>query len=385
MRTTGPLLPMRIIGVNAVGSTASQTVPASVARPTPIAPAVPAADVNEALEAPKSQRPPASIPPPKPPSGRAPKNVDETPLGGLEVAINRDGANLLDSVNLIDGNVNNAFEFAPNLSLRAPAVPVELEDQIEISPESSQDLEISETLVPSGPPPLPPERRTSGQIPKAPDEPTFEPESQDEAPPVPPVRLFQEEPESLQPESFHESPAEPTEIEEPTSVEVQEPQLAELDSDTSDGRPLQPQDGFSPGPRSDRSKPPALPSRPKRTDAEGKGLAEPLPSKPTHSAPTHSVPSQPAPPAPERGRQKKRRPPPIPPPRVAFTSGVEEETAKRRHWWEEVFGDDFLRANQELTERQLLREVEFIERSLNLEKPAAVLDLACAQGDTPSN
>lgn len=343
VRTTGPLLPMRIIGVNAVSSGAH---PANVARPTPAAP--PASPLDEAPESPKSQRPPASIPPPKPGSNRAPRG-DETPLGGLEVA------------------VNNAFELAPELSLRAPGIPVELEEQLDSSPESARELELPTTPVPSGPPPLPPERRVSGQVPKEPiaDRPS-DPTTEPAIPPLPaPIQAEDDE---------------ATEVE-PTSVEVQDTD-PQLDSDFVEGRASFPNEGLTPGPRSDRSKPPALPSRPKRTDNEGRleFPSKPTQSAPSHPVPSHPVPSHPAPASPERGKQKKRRPPPIPPPRVAFTSGVEEESSKRKHWFEEVFGDDFLRANTELTEPQLQREVDFIERSLNLEKPAAILDLACGSG-----
>src|SRR5690606_5620037 len=111
---------------------------------------------------------------------------------------------------------------------------------------------------------------------------------------------------------------------EPASVEEHEPLDSEPNADGSEVRLSSPSDLLTPGPRSDRSKPPALPSRPKRADAEGRVLPETVQSKPTHSAP-----SQPGAASPERGRQKKRRPPPIPPPRVAFTSGVEEESTKR--------------------------------------------------------
>lgn len=336
VRTKGPLLPMRIIGVNAVSGTNQS---ANVPRPTP---AAPAPSNEEPPESPRSQRPPASIPPPKPGSNRAPRSLDETPLGGLETA------------------VNNAYELAPEVSLRAPAIPVELEEQIELSPESARESELPTKPVPSGPPPLPPERRISGQVPKESpvDSLTNDLPTDSGGPPLPAQSAPGDE--------------QATEVE-PTSVEAQDTD-PQLDSTLTfeEGRVSSPNDALTPGPRSDRSKPPALPSRPKRADGDGRPE---FPSKPTQSAP-----SNPAPASPERGRQKKRRPPPIPPPRVAFTSGVEEESTKRKSWFEEVFGDDFLRANAELTEPQLQREVDFIERSLNLEKPAAILDLACGSG-----
>jgi SAM-dependent methyltransferase len=352
VRTTGPLLPMRIIGVNAVHPHANHAPPSAVARATPMVPAVGLAESGDTADASKSQRTPASIPPPKPPSGRAPKNAEETPLGGLEVALH---------------NATGLTDF----SLRAPAIPLELEDQIELTPESSRDDSDSRvTPVPSGPPPLPPERRTSGQAPRELDEtPPFDEQSSG-APAVPALHAAWGE--GKFDDKSDVGDLEPASVE-PASLEVTESEASV--TDTQSGRAQMIQDGLTPGPRSDRSKPPALPSRPKRADVEGRLGGEPVQSKPTQS-----VPSQPAPPAPERSKAKKRRPPPIPPPRVAFTSGAEEEQTKRRHWWEEVFGDDFLRANADLTDRQLLREVEFIERSLNVERSAAVLDLACGSG-----
>jgi len=53
---------------------------------------------------------------------------------------------------------------------------------------------------------------------------------------------------------------------------------------------------------------------------------------------------------------------------------------KGRFWWEELFNDDYLRANERVTEEHLGREVHFIEESLGIERGGAVLDLACGTG-----
>lgn len=53
---------------------------------------------------------------------------------------------------------------------------------------------------------------------------------------------------------------------------------------------------------------------------------------------------------------------------------------KKRPWWEDLFGDDFLRTMERTSERQILREVVFIEDRLGLQKGAVVLDLACGAG-----
>lgn len=77
----------------------------------------------------------------------------------------------------------------------------------------------------------------------------------------------------------------------------------------------------------------------------------------------------------------KRRLPKAPPPRVSFTGALDEDEAdKPRPWWEEVFSDDFLRADFELTDEQIETEVRFIEESLGIERGGVILDLACGSG-----
>jgi SAM-dependent methyltransferase len=53
---------------------------------------------------------------------------------------------------------------------------------------------------------------------------------------------------------------------------------------------------------------------------------------------------------------------------------------KGRSWWEELFNDDYLRAAERITDEQLVREVDFIEDSLGIERGGAMLDLACGTG-----
>jgi SAM-dependent methyltransferase len=53
---------------------------------------------------------------------------------------------------------------------------------------------------------------------------------------------------------------------------------------------------------------------------------------------------------------------------------------KGRFWWEELFNDDYLRAAERMTDEQLVREVDFIEQSLAIERGGAMLDLACGTG-----
>jgi SAM-dependent methyltransferase len=79
--------------------------------------------------------------------------------------------------------------------------------------------------------------------------------------------------------------------------------------------------------------------------------------------------------------RKRRSLPPRPPPRTGFTDGSsEEDQPRRRAWWEEMFGDEFERANYELHPPQLKSEVDFIEEALSVQQGGTVLDLACGDG-----
>lgn len=330
-RTLGPLLPMRIIGVNAGPAQASP---------------------GSEQAAPISGRPPASIPPPKPASGRPSK---EPPAEPTEEAA-RDS------------------QVPEDVTLTPPWPPVEdvveVEEAAPLSDAKTdplQDRVTPEPAIPVGPPPLPVERRSnpssSAREPAAeyalpPPLPDAPPLPSMPAPPVAPLRS----PRSDSTEArLSEPPPNPRAgFDAPTP-----PETPAVRAEVLAARAALEAKG-------DRSKPPALPTR-KRTSMEMEG-AQPT----TVSA---EVPSQPPLPSDGTTKPKKRRPPPIPPPRSTFTGGsTEEEAAKRRHWWEEVFGDDFLRAIIEPTESQLAREVDFIETSFNLEKPAAILDLACGSG-----
>jgi SAM-dependent methyltransferase len=60
---------------------------------------------------------------------------------------------------------------------------------------------------------------------------------------------------------------------------------------------------------------------------------------------------------------------------------VETPVGKRaRYWWDELFGDDFLRTMDRLTDAQIKNEVNFIEESLGVQKGGIILDLACGAG-----
>jgi SAM-dependent methyltransferase len=59
---------------------------------------------------------------------------------------------------------------------------------------------------------------------------------------------------------------------------------------------------------------------------------------------------------------------------------LKADASGARKWWEEMFSEEFLRAIPILSPRQLEREVNFIEESLNVAHGGQMLDLACGAG-----
>lgn len=66
--------------------------------------------------------------------------------------------------------------------------------------------------------------------------------------------------------------------------------------------------------------------------------------------------------------------------RAALDKLRAETASGVRKWWEEMFSEEFLRAIPILSPRQLEREVNFIEESLNVAPAGQILDLACGAG-----
>jgi SAM-dependent methyltransferase len=95
-----------------------------------------------------------------------------------------------------------------------------------------------------------------------------------------------------------------------------------------------------------------------------------------------SVPMQP--PVSSEGRSPSPTPPPPPrrpsPPRRPESNRPRARRTLKRPWWEDIFGEDFSRAIPRLTEKQISREVDFIEESLGVAKGGVVLDLGCGSG-----
>lgn len=75
-------------------------------------------------------------------------------------------------------------------------------------------------------------------------------------------------------------------------------------------------------------------------------------------------------------------PPPPPPRRQAPDRISSRPRAKKlkRPWWEDLFGEDFTRSMTRLSDKQVAREVDFIEESLGVAPGGVVLDLGCGAG-----
>lgn len=108
--------------------------------------------------------------------------------------------------------------------------------------------------------------------------------------------------------------------------------------------------------------------------------------------PEELTPAMP-PPAPSGRPEAKPQPPPPPKrppaaepvaaePRSEITSpDAEKKKAKqKRPWWEELFSEDFVRANWKVSDEQIKREVTFVEESLGVAPGGVVLDLGCGSG-----
>jgi SAM-dependent methyltransferase len=83
------------------------------------------------------------------------------------------------------------------------------------------------------------------------------------------------------------------------------------------------------------------------------------------------------PPPPRRDSGKLVKP--VTPPSVVEAKEA-QRTKQRKAWWEELFGEDFARANAKLKAAQVTREADFIEESLGVAKGGVMLDLACGGG-----
>ncbi len=135
------------------------------------------------------------------------------------------------------------------------------------------------------------------------------------------------------------------------------------------------------------ARPPAVP-RPKRDRRDADTLAD-APPPALEELDLDEVPSTERPsvellpePATEASVPKPPPPPRRPPPPAPRELRDEADNKKplRRPWWEELFLEDFGRADYPLTDDQLFKEVNFIEESLGVAGSGVILDLCCGSG-----
>jgi SAM-dependent methyltransferase len=67
-------------------------------------------------------------------------------------------------------------------------------------------------------------------------------------------------------------------------------------------------------------------------------------------------------------------------PAEAEKPSAEKKAKQKRAWWEELFSEDFVRANWKVSDEQIKREVTFVEESLGVAAGGVVLDLGCGSG-----
>ncbi len=65
---------------------------------------------------------------------------------------------------------------------------------------------------------------------------------------------------------------------------------------------------------------------------------------------------------------------------ITSPDGEKKKSKQKRAWWEELFSEDFVRANWKVSDEQIKREVTFVEESLGVAPGGVVLDLGCGSG-----
>jgi SAM-dependent methyltransferase len=118
--------------------------------------------------------------------------------------------------------------------------------------------------------------------------------------------------------------------------------------------------------------------------AEPAGVQEPVEELGREDA-LSVPPEEPDFPSAEPSSAPQAAPPPPPrrtpsPPQRPDSARPSRKRALKKPWWEDVFGEDFTRAIPRLSDRQIAREVDFIEESLGVAKGGVVLDLGCGSG-----
>jgi SAM-dependent methyltransferase len=80
----------------------------------------------------------------------------------------------------------------------------------------------------------------------------------------------------------------------------------------------------------------------------------------------------------QSARPETPRPEEKEPETPSFVKG--DQKRLRRPWWEDVFSEDFIRAERRLTPSEISRECDFIVDSLGVQSGGVVLDIACGSG-----
>jgi SAM-dependent methyltransferase len=121
-------------------------------------------------------------------------------------------------------------------------------------------------------------------------------------------------------------------------------------------------------------------------DSADRLQVEELSREDTPSVPPEELTPALPPPAPSARAEAKPPPPPkrapAPPPAEITSPEAEKKktTKQKRAWWEELFSEDFVRANWKVSDEQIKREVTFVEESLGVAPGGVVLDLGCGSG-----
>ncbi|MBN1612353.1 MAG: methyltransferase domain-containing protein [Polyangiaceae bacterium] len=95
--------------------------------------------------------------------------------------------------------------------------------------------------------------------------------------------------------------------------------------------------------------------------------------------PKRAARRQAEPAAPEAARSEAPRPEEKAPETPSFVKS-DGQKRLRRPWWEDVFSEDFIRAERRLTAQEVARECDFILQSLGIQPGGVVLDVACGSG-----
>lgn len=158
----------------------------------------------------------------------------------------------------------------------------------------------------------------------------------------------------------------------PTAPAVAESDATELDDadlapDSQDGR----RSGEHAAVTAEAAAAKAQPAKEEATELGREDALSVPPEEPSFQPEPSSAPQAPPPPP---------RRTPTPPKRAPDSARPSRKRALKKPWWEDIFGEDFSRAVPRLSDRQVSREVDFIEESLGVAKGGVVLDLGCGSG-----